>query len=365
MTPRQRLLTALNGGQPDHVPPAPDLFEMVPVRLLGRPSWEMLVYEDPPIWKARMDACAHYGVDAMFLTGVPMDGPHGNAVVYRDAEKLITRGFVETDEGVRWSPMAIVYREQEPSAHVTAAELGLPETHENYEVVTRNYQATGRAYFEAAREYVGERGIVGPAVSLPCLNWLAEESIRYCEDPEPVREEMQARGEAMMGAAKLFLSWKPDVLYIGNSGMMIFNPEPVFRDLGLEWLQKVTALAKEHGVPTHLHCCGAEADLVRIAAQESDLTGIEPLEPPPMGDCDLGEIKRVYGDTLSLKGNLHTTDVMLMGTPERVEEACKKAIDDAAAGGGFILSTGDQTPRDTPDINIETMRRVAETYGRY
>ena len=41
------------------------------------------------------------------------------------------------------------------------------------------------------------------------------------------------------------------------------------------------------------------------------------------------------------------------------------AIDDAAAGGGFILSTGDQTPRDTPDENIHTMQRVAETYGRY
>ena len=39
--------------------------------------------------------------------------------------------------------------------------------------------------------------------------------------------------------------------------------------------------------------------------------------------------------------------------------------DDAAAGGGFVLSTADQTPRDTPDENIIAMQHVAETYGKY
>ncbi|HUT33160.1 MAG TPA: hypothetical protein VNE39_06765 [Planctomycetota bacterium] len=39
--------------------------------------------------------------------------------------------------------------------------------------------------------------------------------------------------------------------------------------------------------------------------------------------------------------------------------------DDAAAGGGFILSTGDQCGRDTPDENILAMLEVARDYGRY
>jgi len=56
---------------------------------------------------------------------------------------------------------------------------------------------------------------------------------------------------------------------------------------------------------------------------------------------------------------------MLFGTVAQVEDACKKAIDDAAAGGGFILSTGDQTPRDVPDENIFAMKRIAQEYGRY
>jgi len=57
--------------------------------------------------------------------------------------------------------------------------------------------------------------------------------------------------------------------------------------------------------------------------------------------------------------------VMLRGTPKQVEEASRRAIDDAAAGGGFILSTGDQCGRDTPDENILAMIQTARTYGRY
>ena len=84
-----------------------------------------------------------------------------------------------------------------------------------------------------------------------------------------------------------------------------------------------------------------------------------------MGDCNLAELKRSFGKKISLMGNLHTTDVMLKGTPADVERAARKAIDDAAADGGFILSTGDQCGRDTPDANIFKLVEVAQTYGRY
>jgi len=146
---------------------------------------------------------------------------------------------------------------------------------------------------------------------------------------------------------------------------MIFNPEPIFRKLSLRALQEITAACKQAGVISQIHCCGPEAALVRISAEESDLDNINPLEIAPMGDCDLAALKRRYGNMLSLMGNLHTTDVMLRGTPDDVARASRQAIDDAAAGGGFILSTGDQCGRDTPDENIRTMVEVARTYGRY
>ena len=66
-----------------------------------------------------------------------------------------------------------------------------------------------------------------------------------------------------------------------------------------------------------------------------------------------------------LTGNLNTITVMQRGSVEDVERAAKKAIDDAAQGGGFVLSTGDQCPVDTPDENLFKLIEVARTYGRY
>jgi len=340
------------------------MWEMIPVRLMGKPSWEFLVYEDPPQWKGRMDACTHFGVDAFFGLFVPM-APVQIPIVFKSDEKLITRTFSEHEGKRRWSPFATVYTVCEPSAFVKAEAIGLPAEHEDFEIVKPNYSKVGREYFEDARAYVGDGGVVAPMVCLPCLGLWEDQILRFYDDHDAVLAEKRSHGEAMMRLAETILSWEPDCMMIGNSGMMIANPPHIFRELVLEWLQKVTKLAKDRGVPTHVHCCGPEKDLVEIAANETDLTAIEPLEIPPMGDCVLKELKEKFGDKIAFKGNLHTTEVMLKGSPQQVEDACKKAIDDGGPGGGFILSTGDQTPRDTPDETIRIMQRVAETYGRY
>ena len=365
MTSKQRLITALKNEQPDQVPVAPDFFEMIPIRLSDRPSWETFVYQDPPIWKARADAAFHFGVDAFIIDCIPQPTDAKKAVVYRSDEKIIVREIYENENGIHWSKTVMVYEPNEPSAWVRAEAIGLPETHDNYEIVKPNYTKTGKEYFDEAKEYVGEKGVFAPMVFLPCISSDQQEVLRYYDEPEAVKKEIQAAGEYMMKSAKTLLEYKPDVLLIGNSGLMIFNPPPIFRELCFEWLVKVTKLAKEYGVLTHMHCCGPEKYLVETAANETDLNGIEPLEIPPTGDCILKEIKDLFGDKIALKGNLHTTEVMLRGTPEIVETACKKAIDDAAPGGGFILSTGDQTPRDTPDETILLMKKIAETYGKY
>jgi uroporphyrinogen decarboxylase len=161
------------------------------------------------------------------------------------------------------------------------------------------------------------------------------------------------------------LECKPDFICTGNSGTLIHQTPQMFRDLALPIVKEITALCKEYGIPSHVHSCGPQKELVKIMAEETDLTIIDPLEIPPMGDCDLGEIKRLYGDRLVLKGNIHTTEVMLRGTTADVAEAAKRCIDQAAEGGRFILSTGDQCGRDTPDENIFTLIEVAKTYGRY
>lgn len=48
-----------------------------------------------------------------------------------------------------------------------------------------------------------------------------------------------------------------------------------------------------------------------------------------------------------------------------MRRASLRAMLDAAADGAFVLSTGDQCGRDTPDENIFAMVETAREYGRY
>jgi len=378
MTPKERMLTAMRNGIPDRVPAAPDMSNMIPCKLTGKPFWDIYLYQDPPLWIAFIEAVKHFGVDGWLCGTVPIEFDYQieerrslpqwkEAIVARTDERIYTRYHCSENGKERWTDWCTVYYVADPpTACVPLDKVGLShEPPERWEDVEPRTTWPGKSAFEKAKELMGEHGVVGPAVGLPGLGLAPESVYEYYDSPDVVIERCEKQREAIVRQTKAILELKPDFLLIGSSGHMINNPEPIFRRLSLPTLKDITALCKAAGVPSQVHCCGPEYDLVRIAAEETDLTSINPLEMPPMGDCDLARVKREFGSKISLMGNLHTTDVMLRGSPEDVRRASKAAIEAAAEGGGFILSTGDQCPRDTPEENIFAMVEAAEKYGRY
>ena len=124
-------------------------------------------------------------------------------------------------------------------------------------------------------------------------------------------------------------------------------------------------MCKAAGIPTMLHSCGKSRDLVDLLAEHTDVGCVNPLEIAPMGDVDLAEVKRARGRQIALMGNLHTTDVMLNGSPDQVRRAAIEAMRAGGPGGGFVLSTGDQCGRETPEANLRAMVEVAKVLGVY
>jgi len=51
-----------------------------------------------------------------------------------------------------------------------------------------------------------------------------------------------------------------------------------------------------------------------------------------------------------------------LGTPEEVEDYCKKVIDVVGKDGGFILSTGCTLPADRVFDNLKAMVDTARSY---
>ncbi|MHB9023500.1 MAG: uroporphyrinogen decarboxylase family protein [Armatimonadota bacterium] len=377
MTPRERLQTVLAGGIPDCVPACPDFSNMIPARMTGKPFWDLYLYNDPPIWEAYIRCAQHFDIDALMDTFYlrfpeeidPNTPPWERAIVFRSPERIVTQRFYLENGQRIWAPTVDVYYVADPpTGGVEPARIGLSPVPERWEPL-EGVKSTdwGPAEFARAKALLGEQGMLGAYVTSSCALGNADAIYRYYDHPELHAQwaaERVAQAEERF-ARIMALETKPDFLCVGGSGTLVFQTEEIFRQLAFPAVKRAIELATAAGFPTHIHSCGPEKALVKIMAEETDLTVIDPLEVPPMGDCDLAELKRLYGHKIVLKGNLHTTDVMLRGTVDDVVNASKAAIDAAAAGGRFILATGDQCGRDTPDANLRALVDTARTYGRY
>lgn len=375
LTSRERLLAVMRGEIPDCVPVCPDISNMVPCRLTGKPFWEIYAYQNPPLWKAYIDAVKYFDIDGGFelysfgdLFGD--EDPHWEErVVDRRPDGSFVTQYYHRERG-EWSQYVTVYTaDMPPATNVRPESIGLPPVPSTWELLGGVKEwPTGMALWKLIKAEMGEHGVVGmPSGASTLLLNNPDDVYAYYDDPAPFFEKQRQMIERVNRRMEIIahLDVKPDFLFCGASGSLVWQSPKIFRELALPVLKHVTALAADLGIPTHVHSCGPERALVQMAAEETHLTVIDPLEIPPMGDCNLAELKQLYGDKIVLKGNLHTTQVMLHGSVDDVVRACRQAIDDAAAGGRFILSTGDQCGRDTPDANLFAMVETARTYGRY
>ena len=223
------------------------------------------------------------------------------------------------------------------------------------------------------RSAMGDLGVIGAMLSLPGLHELTdlvdgrlEKATYLCADyPELIEQYRIQREEQILRELTVLLDAKPDYIQIGASGMLTLSNPSLFRQYSLPTLKKVCRMCKEAGVLSELHCCGKERLVVETCVNETDLDSINPLQPPPMGDCDLAEIKATFGQRICLKGNVGVTDPMLLGTVDDVDRDVLRCMDAAKKGGGYILFTEEQIGRETPSANIEAMVQAARRYGKY
>ncbi len=377
MTSRERFLAALNNRTPDRVPVAPDISNMVPCRLTGKPFWDVYLHGDPPLWRAHLDANRKYGFDAWFHRGrLDLEIAHTNEVSHRIIDRTDERIVRETTIRNRLGTLTsetIYFVADSPwiaTKPIKDPPRDIPVFIESMGTIT----GCRTDSLKEMRREIGDEFALGlGGLRYPGFQyWInlfdggLEQIIDVnAERPDLLVELANAEHERNLKIVEFSLENDPDYLFLGASGTLTLASPDLFRRYGLVTLQEITRRAAERGVPTLLHSCGRAWELVRICAEETELSCINPLELPPMGDCRLDEVKRSFGNRLALMGNLHTTDVMLTGSRDTVIDAARRAIEDAGERGGFILSTGDQCGRDTPDENLFAMVEAAESYGRY
>jgi uroporphyrinogen decarboxylase len=378
MTPKERLLACLAGKIPDCVPVAPDISNMVPARLTGKPFWDLYLYNDPPIWEAYIAAAKYFGFDSVmdgyFPLRFPEDTPKNEPdwetfIVFKNEERIVTQKSYKQGRKRVWNDLVNVYYiADSPTGGVKPKKIGLPPKPKRFEPLEGVKPIdTSPLSIKHVKDLMGDQGLVGVWLASTCALSSQESIFQYYDHPELHEQWAQERVEKVERRFKQIqtLPVRPDFLCVGGSGTLIWQTPKIFKQLAFPAVKRAIELASEADYMTHIHSCGPETALVKIMAEETRLTVIDPLESPPMGDCDLADLKKKFGRKLTLKGNLHTTEVMLKGSVADVIRESKKCIDAAAEGGRFILSTGDQCGRDTPLENLKAMIDTARNYGKY
>ena len=378
MTSKERMLAACTGQTPDRVPAAPDMSNMIPCRLTGKPFWDIYLYNDPPLWKAYIDALHHFGTDGWFIYGdmqFTLDAPISWEVKPVTAHPGGGREMVRvlhTPEGDLFERQVSLVADAP-----TVMDKLVRDVEADFRKLKYLYaQPTGfdPSLVEEQIKALGQDGLYALTVTVPGFPaWLGNfngglEMLTYAwmDHPDWLEELRVLHDAQTMKMLEMILDYgKVESVLLGMSGAITLQSPALFDEFSLPTIKKATRMCKEAGVVSGLHSCGKEMHIVKTCATETDLNYINPLEVPPMGDCTLAEAKRLYGEQIAIMGNLHTTEVMLRGTVAQVRRAALEAIRDAGAGGGFVLSTGDQCGRDTPEENMRELVRVGEEYGRY
>lgn len=376
MTSRERLFVTMSGGIPDRVPCSPDTNWTIPQRLAGVPSWDIFYHEKPPVWKAYNDTVRYYGIDGFSHHGY-CEIPHAKGVeeekriLLATPERMVVETMLHTPAGTLRQEET--YLRDEPP---TPTRKFVNDFVKDYEAI--RYLFFGQAdklsleKYRIIRDDMGDNGLTGLCIYLPTLltHWREPTEAAfydYFEHHDLLTSFIEEWTDYLVRIAKGIVNHdiRPDFVFFPNSGAITMQSDDIMKEFTFPALQQLTSIFHGAGILTSLHSCGKERLLVELAATQTDLDCIDPLEIPPMGDCNLKELKKMYGKRITLKGNLHTTQVMLDMTAEGVEREARKCLEDAMSGGRFILSTGDQCGRNTPDENIRRLVDVCEIYGRY
>ena len=146
---------------------------------------------------------------------------------------------------------------------------------------------------------------------------------------------------------------------IGNSLAMHCSPA-VWREFYKPQLKRIFAVAKRHALKIWFHCCGC----CRPVIEDLIEIGVDLLDPVPDYVAGNGhaELKRLYGGRLAFIGSVSHM-ILIRGTPSGVENETKRCID-TLGPRGYIIGGSQVLTNDMPLENVLAMFRTAAKYGK-
>jgi len=182
------------------------------------------------------------------------------------------------------------------------------------------------------------------------------------DDPEKCQEVLSettkwsvalAQAQVRRGAAAIKLS-SP---FAGSA----FLSREMYSDFILPFEGQVAQAVRDAGVPIYTHTCGAIGDRLDLMA-DVGVSGIECLDPPPLGDVDIDEAVDLLQNKIFIKGNLDPVNTLLRGDSDSVRADVGTVLNAADKTNGFILSSACSVAPPTPPDNMKLMVELCHEY---
>lgn len=224
--------------------------------------------------------------------------------------------------------------------------------------------------FDLIYEKVGDEFSIHGEITSPfdyLLDLLGYENalIALIENPEKCQLILQKFTDGIKKLAEDMCEKKIDAIKISSpfAGSGFISPE-FYKKFILPFESQITSVIKSKGKFVYTHTCGSIGDRLEMMIK-TGTSGLECLDPPPLGNVDLIDAKKRLGKNAFIKGNIDSVNTLLYGDKDKIIRDVKEIIEIGKEGGGFILSTACSIAPLVPKENIQLLKSLVEEFGKY
>jgi len=381
MTPRERVLTALNHDEPDRVPIVIGVsnatgIKMTPYRelkgLLGIEAEDAYLYRWPELGTAAVDeeTMIRLGSDVRGVLDVePAEVLERNAERPAHADYINSWGSGATEIAPgEWFPMVC------PMASATEVREIEDYPWPDMDDPSRVAHVAGESARLAAE---GRYAIVAtPWLLFPLERAFAMQGMDTFlmnlalrpEFAEALLWKIEGLCETLMGHFLDALGDNVDIVKIGDDlgtqESLLMSPATYRQILKPVHAELIRFIRERTRAKVFFHTDGDVFPLIDDLV-EIGVDILNPIQTSAGKMSDLAALKERWGGRLTFCGAIDTHRVLPSGTPDEVRAEVRRVIDVLGPGGGYMVSSVHTVMNDVPARNILAMTDEVQAYGRY
>jgi len=140
-----------------------------------------------------------------------------------------------------------------------------------------------------------------------------------------------------------------------------FLSPDMYEQFILPFESRIASAVRAAGAPVYTHTCGAIGDRLELLCR-AGVSGIECLDPPPLGNVDIDEAVQLLKGKIFIKGNIDPVNTLLRGDAEAIRRDVTRVLEATRELDGFILSSACSVAPPTPPDNLKRMVELARGF---